>query len=206
MGVRHSRSAGPAKGCMILTSVWVELRTPRMRRSASRRARRGASVSIGDEGRLAPREMRLAACARAATAQSRALGKHLGSGHPARIVRHAVHQHRHALARQQQGQQRRQVRHACARRCSSGSRPARTRPAGACKRLERGFGRVQEAGDLVDRLALDAHRQQIAPSSRSDTRPSSMARIQIAGIVARQAARASLPRPISLMKRAAGKE
>ena len=115
---------------------------------------RRAQVARGDENRVASRpgvfDLGGVACDRQAE-----VVKDLAGGHAARVVHRAVHQHVGTFLRQQQGEQRREVRElarAVVRRQHDGRK---RRPNRDAARVRGG----QEAGELVDRFALDAHRE-----------------------------------------------
>jgi hypothetical protein len=83
-------------------------------------------------------------------------GQHVRGEHAARLARAAMHQHRQPLARQQQRQQRRQHGQ-LARAVVAGQHDQRA--AGGRKQVQPRVRRIEEAGHLLGRLALDAHGQ-----------------------------------------------
>jgi hypothetical protein len=98
-----------------------------------------------------------------------------------------VHQHRHTLARQQQRQQRRQVGHlagAVIRRNHHRRKLARRR----VERFEGRLGRIKKAGNLLHRLALDAHRQQNPAQFQVGNAAIQHRLVQIVGVVLGHAA------------------
>jgi hypothetical protein len=180
MGVGDQAQRRPSKGCRIFTRVCVELRTPRMRRSDSWWASLGARVSIGmKQGRPAAKASSMSAVEPLGAHAH--LGQDLGRGHASRILLHAVDQHRHAFARQQQGQQRRQVGQ-LARAVVAGDEHRRDTPGGAAAARTSCFRGVHEAGDLVHRFALDAHGQQDAAQFEVGHAPVQHGAVEFAGV------------------------
>ena len=114
----------------------------------------------GHEGRAARGKGVLQLGAGAGLGQAH-LAEDFGGGHAARVGAHAVHQRRHAFARQQQRQQRRQVGQ-LARAVVAGDEHRRVFSSGAGQRREGALGGVHEAGQLLDGFALDAHGKQNA--------------------------------------------
>ena len=122
-----------------------------------------------------------------------------GGGDPARIARDAVHQHRHALARQQHGQQRRQVGH-LARAVVAGDQHRRVV---ARRRRQQRRTSASAASRKPAISSTDSPLMRMAsmmpPISRSDTRPSSMAPYSARASSRDKLREPFLPRPISLM-------
>ena len=123
-------------------------------RGARRAGAPAAGTALGrHEGRLAPGPRARAPCGVARERQAEPCEQR--RARDARVVvRRAVHQHRHALAREQQREQRRQIgqlaRAVVAGQHAPPAAPTRARDAARAHRIE-------EAGHLLGRLALDAH-------------------------------------------------
>ncbi len=145
------------------------------------------------EHRLPRRKPARRVCGIGCRCQSQRL-ENFGAGHAARVPAHAMHQHRHALARQQQRQQRRQV-----------GDPARTvvtrdnhRRVIAGRRDQCGkrrFGGLQETADFLDRLTFYPHGQQNGAQFQIRYPLLQHGRIQQFRVLARQAAGAILAAP-----------
>ncbi len=114
--------------------------------------------------------------------------QYFGGGDPIMIVRHAVDQHRHALPSQQQRQQRRQIRH-LARAVVTRDHDRRIVSDRRRQMRERCFRRIEETGNLVDRLALDAHREHDCTEFQIGHAAIQHRCIKLKSVIARQAAR-----------------
>ncbi|MCY1369567.1 hypothetical protein D9M69_566140 [compost metagenome] len=115
-------------------------------------------------------------------------GEHAGGEHALVFGGGAVHQHRHAVARQQQGQQGREHRQ-FARTVVAGQHHGGEAVVGHA--LQAGVGRVEETGHLVRGFALDAHGQAERAGFQVGHAAVEHLAEQVAGLLARERTGAS---------------